>query len=99
MGDFEQRHPDLLQTANYLEMYVMGSAGEGRRQLQVINQFDESFSGHGLKHRTYESIVQERVRKLGPGEFKVFLDDSGGVKHVLADGTILHIVDELLPVE
>jgi hypothetical protein len=74
-GDYEQTLPDLYEIANYPELYVMGSYGEGRRQLQILNQYD-SCCFAGIKYRTYEGAVKQAVKRLGKGEFDVFLDDT-----------------------
>ena len=37
-GDYEQRSAELYKIANYLELYVMGSYGKGRKQLQILNK-------------------------------------------------------------
>lgn len=74
-GDYEQTLPDLLGIANYLELYVLGSYGQGRRQLQIINQYDPVCFG-GVKYRTYEGYVSSLVDELGAGRFAVFLDDT-----------------------
>src|SRR5262249_37231386 len=39
-GDMEQYHPAFYAIADYLDLYVLGSAGRGRGHLQVLNQFD-----------------------------------------------------------
>ena len=74
-GDFEQTEPSLYRIANYLELYVIGSSGEGRRQVQVLNRFD-SCCFNGPRFQTYEEIVARRVQSIGPGSFRVFLDES-----------------------
>ncbi len=40
IGDYEQGVPDLYRAANYLELYIMGSYGKGRKQLQILNEFE-----------------------------------------------------------
>lgn len=72
-GDFEQNHPDLYQIANYLELYIIGSFGKGRKQLQIINQFDPS-AFFGLRYKTYEKKVRSIVESLGNGEFEIYVD-------------------------
>ena len=37
-GDYEQIEPAIYQTANYLELYILGSFGPDRAQLQVVNR-------------------------------------------------------------
>jgi pimeloyl-ACP methyl ester carboxylesterase len=94
MGDFEQIWPDLIRTANYPEMYVMGAAGEGRRQLQVINQFDISVPFRGVKHRAYEEAVVNVVKRMGAGSFEVFLDTSPGA-HAFHEEGLARILGEI----
>ncbi|HUT29650.1 MAG TPA: hypothetical protein VMX13_07655 [Sedimentisphaerales bacterium] len=74
-GDYEQTLPDLYHTANYLELYVMGSYGTGRHQIQILNKYD-SCCFAGIKYRTYEKVVRDIVAGLGEGNFEVSLDDT-----------------------
>lgn len=74
-GDYEQTAPEVYKTVNYLELYLLGAQGPGRKQLQVINQFDACCFA-GTKWDTYKDVVSARVRELGPGEFDLFLDAS-----------------------
>lgn len=72
-GDWEQTVPEIYTTANYLELYILGAAGLGRKQVQVINQYDICCFA-GTKSETYKDIVRELVSRLEPGEFDLFLD-------------------------
>jgi len=75
LGDYEQQVPDLYRLANFPELYIMGSFGTGRRQLQILNEFDSCcFSGTGFE--SYKEIVQKRVGQLGAGSYDIFLDSS-----------------------
>lgn len=74
-GAPHETYPPLLRAANYLDLYIMGSHGPGRSQLQVLNQYDACCYS-GLDWQTYEGPVQRAVREAGPGSFKVFLDSS-----------------------
>jgi hypothetical protein len=74
-GDWEQVTPDLYRNTTYLEMYILGGFGEGRRQLQIVNQFDSCCFG-GIKWQTYRDAVRGRVGALGAGEWDVFMDSS-----------------------
>lgn len=92
-GDFEQMEPDLYRIANYLELYVLGAHGAGRRQLQIINKYDPCcFSG--TKWETYRDFVRARVRKLGPGDYDLFLDDSQ-LEHIISEVAMKRILAEL----
>ena len=74
-GDREQYHPGLYGIADYLDLYILGSYGRGRGQLQVVNQFDDCCFG-GLRYLTYRDIVQNVVAGLQRGSYNVFLDSS-----------------------
>lgn len=74
-GDYEQTLPQLYVIANYLELYIIGSHGNNRKQLQILNKYD-SCCFAGIKYQMYENVVKEAVAKLGKGEFEIFLDDT-----------------------
>lgn len=92
-GDYEQNSPDLYQRANYLELYILGSHGVNRKQLQILNKYD-SCCFAGMKWQTYKDIVMERVRVLGEGEFDLYLDDSHQ-EHKISDVALSLIIGEL----
>jgi hypothetical protein len=81
----------MLAAANYLDMYVMASAGDARRQVQVLNQFDGCCYS-GLDWQTYAGAVRDAARPLGAG-WEIYVDTSHAdhrfsmqaVDHVLAD--------------
>jgi pimeloyl-ACP methyl ester carboxylesterase len=66
-GDWEQRResqPGLYAIAGYLDLYLLGGAGTGRRQVQIINRFDPvCFPGVG--HRSYAQPLGDRAARLG----------------------------------
>lgn len=94
LGDFEQHYLPLLKTANYLELYILGSIGKDRRQIQIINQFD-SVAAHGVKYQLYESIVQQRIEEIGiGGSFKVQLD-SENPNHSISEDSLNYILRDL----
>ena len=74
-GDWEQTVPEFYQIANYLELYVLGASGLGRKQLQVLNVHDECCF-NGFKSQTYRSVVRSAVLEVGEGEYDLFLDVS-----------------------
>jgi hypothetical protein len=74
-GDWEQYYPDLYKIVNYLDLYVLGSSGQGRRQRQVLNKYD-ACCFWGVGYRTYEKHVTKAVAGLGAGAFDVYLDES-----------------------
>lgn len=74
-GDYEYFVKDLYEISNFLELYILGSYGEGRNQVQILNEFDDCcYAGQG--YLTYEGIVSSKVSSLGSGKFEVFPDTS-----------------------
>ena len=96
-GDWEQYYPALYKIAGYLDLYVLGSSGEGRRQRQVLNRYD-SCCFAGVRHRTYETHVRAAVAKVGPGAFDVYLDESHRA-HLISKDALKAAVAPLLEPE
>lgn len=92
LGDYEQLHPGLLARANFLEMYVMGAAGNGRRQVQILNQFD-GCCYRGVGARDYAPVVAETVSELGEGSYDLLI--TGGDTHEVNAEALARIREEL----
>ncbi len=92
-GDFEQHTPELYRAANTLELYVLGAHGPGRRQTQILNQFDNCCF-YGLRHAAYEPHVRARLAQLGGGSFSVLLDTTHR-RHLLSDFALGEIARDL----
>ena len=89
-GDYEKSVPGFFQIANWLELYVMGSFGEGRRQLQIWNVHDPDGRGATRSHAYREKVI-DVVQELGSGSFDIYLDPTN-FKHTisrLVDATML----------
>ena len=84
-GDYEQTIPELQAIANYLDLYILSSAGEHRKQLQILNKNDPCcLSGEAF--RAYESAVNEQVKNLGTGgAFAVYLDTKNKFHSISSD--------------
>lgn len=91
--DYEQTVPELYRTVNYLDLYLLGASGKNRKELQILNQFDPCCFA-GTKSETYKSILRDRVHKIGPGEFDLFLDASHQGHHI-SDIAMNRILDEI----
>lgn len=92
-GDYEQTVPELYRTVNYLELYVLGGHGPGRRQRQILNAGDPCcFGGEGW--RTYAEVVASRVRGIGEGQFTVSIDASHD-EHDISPTALAWILDDL----
>lgn len=70
-----QLRRELLDAAGYLDIYVLGATGAGRRQVQIFNRYDTCCFA-GPRALLYERAVQEAVAAVGSGEFDVVLDET-----------------------
>lgn len=91
-GDYEQTIPELHRLTNYLELYVLGSYGPHRKQLQILNKYDPCCLA-GDASKTYESVVNDRVHALGSGEFAVYLNTSNKLHEFSAQTLNVIVVD------
>ena len=92
-GEYEDIVPELYNTANYLELYILGAYGLDRKQLQILNRYDPCcFTG--IESETYKHIVKKRVDQLGSGEYDLFLDDSHR-QHMISEVAMSRILNEL----
>tara|TARA_Y100000310_G_scaffold316071_1_gene367378 strand:+ start:8209 stop:9309 length:1101 start_codon:yes stop_codon:yes gene_type:complete len=90
-GDYEYFVKDLYEISNFLELYILGSYGEGRNQVQILNEFDDCcYAGTG--YLTYEGIVSSKVSLLGLGNFEVFSDTSHQTHNI--SSTALQVILE-----
>jgi hypothetical protein len=84
VGDVEQTLPEFYRIAGYPDLYVLGSFGAGRRQVQILNRRDDCCFG-APQHsgpvpyddalRTYERQVQDRLHALRAGAFRLEIDE------------------------
>lgn len=79
IGDSEQTDPRFYALVGYLDLYVLGAAGAGRRQVQVLNRHDDCCFGEnpvefnaaqvGASYddalRSYEREVRSKVQGMG----------------------------------
>lgn len=92
-GDYEQSIPEILDVANYLELYIMASHGKGRSQFQILNEFDDCcFRGTGAN--SYKEIVKNRVESIGEGSYDLFIDATH-TKHQISPKALELIFDHL----
>jgi hypothetical protein len=91
-GDYEQTIPELHSIANYLDLYILSSLGEHRKQLQILNKYDPCCLG-GEAFRSYEGAVNDRVHGLGSGSFAVYLDTKNRKHSISADAMNVILTD------
>ena len=86
LGDYEQINPNLYQIANNLELYVMGSYGDGKKLVQIFNKYDPCCFDAEL-YQSYEDEVKRTVSTLQKGKFEIYLDDSHK-EHKISQNTL-----------
>lgn len=67
--------PPLLEASNYLDMFVLAGAGEGRRYTQIFNRYDRCCYRNTFG-KLYEDQVDAAVRQAGSGDFDVLIDET-----------------------
>lgn len=104
-GDDEQFYPPLYEetdtngdgitdtaagVASWLEIFALGGLGNGRRQVQILNLYDECcFSGYAYK--SYAGFVADTVRRLGAGRWE-FHSDATHRKHVISQPILDNVI-------
>jgi pimeloyl-ACP methyl ester carboxylesterase len=97
--DREQFLDGFYRLAGYPDLYVMGAFGSHRKQIQVLNRYDDVAFGE-RQHNTakvgapfmiavheYEKRVRVLLRKIGSGAFNVYVDEAAR-SHMISDNTI-----------
>ncbi|HTQ37634.1 MAG TPA: hypothetical protein VMJ32_01325 [Pirellulales bacterium] len=92
-GDWEQTYSSLYRTANYLELFLLGSYGPGRLQCQVANRYDsDCFAGDGW--RLYADAVRDRAADLGAGQWEIFVDETH-YEHIISEAAMNKFLETL----
>lgn len=74
-GDMEQTLPALYEErAGWLDLYILGGEGPGRKQIQLLNQFD-SCCFYGVGSATYKDAVRRAAAAVG-GQWECVLDST-----------------------
>jgi hypothetical protein len=109
VGDIEQTLDGFYQIAGYPDLYVLGSYGEGRSQVQVLNRHDWACFGEdqhdpalagGLGYdeavKDYESRVRQTLSKIDVTDaFRVEIDEAATGHMVTWDAIYDTILTEL----
>ena len=93
IGDYEQLDPNLYETANFLELYIMSSYGQNREFVQVFNKYDPCCFSGTLFH-VYENNVKDILHKLNSGTFDIILDDTHK-EHKISESTHQLILEKI----
>ena len=88
IGDREQFEPSFYRLAGYPDLYILGAQGKGRMQVQILLRRDDCCFGQaqhdekatGLPYadamRAYEARVVPAFEKIGPGSFRLEIDET-----------------------
>ena len=94
-GDQEQILPALYKDkASWMDLYILAAYGKGRRQIQLLNQFD-TCCFYGIGFRTYETVVGDAVKKLRAGQWECVMDSSHK-SHKISEWAIENVIDPAL---
>jgi len=93
LGDYEQIDSKLYRIADYPDLYILGSYGYGRKQLQILNKYD-GCCFYGVKHTLYEDKIKEILKKFSNGSFDVYVDESHK-EHRISDKALRVILKDI----
>ena len=105
VGDREQFEPSFYRLAGYPDLYILGSHGHRRKQVQILVRRDDCCFGAaqhdakaaGLPYadamREYETRVRNALEKIGDGSFRLEIDEKAP-SHMVSHWTI---EDVLIP--
>lgn len=103
VGDREQWLDDFYRIAGYPDLYVMGSYGFGRKQVQILNRRDDCCFGEaqhdaaaaGMSYvtamRNYEARVRLVMFTLGSGTFRLEIDEAAPA-HMISHNAIVNVI-------
>jgi hypothetical protein len=103
VGDREQFEPSFYSLAGYPDLYILGAQGPGRKQVQILNrrddccfgqaQHDEKATGQPYADamRAYERQVQATLNGIGPGSFRLEIDETAP-SHMISHWTIDEVI-------
>ena len=103
IGDREQFVPSFYQLAGYPDLYVLGAQGRDRKQVQILVRRDDCCFGqsqHDEKQtgvpytdalRAYEARVCQTLKEIGPGTFRVEIDETAP-SHMISHWAIEQVI-------
>lgn len=103
IGDEEQHDSGTYAIAGYPDLYVMGSIGTGRRQVQILNRQDNCCFGETQHEvllasatydqalRDYELRVRAAVKALGSGSFRLEIDEAA-TSHMISWNVAVNVI-------
>lgn len=105
VGDTEQFLPSFYKIAGYPDLYVLGSYGPGRKQVQILNRRDDCCFGENQHQgklsydaalREYEARVRATLHDLGnKGSFCLEIDEAAPAHTISWNAIVNTILAEL----
>jgi hypothetical protein len=106
IGDIEQYLPELYRDiAGYPDLYILGSYGKGRKQVQVLNRYDDCCFGQNQHDPdrdyftdlyAFENSVKDRLKDLGAEDnYYLVIDETAPSHQISADALNNVILKEL----
>ncbi len=103
VGDREQFEPSFYRIASYPDLYILGSQGRGRKQVQILNrrdgccfgeaQHDANSSGMAYADamRNYENRVRAALKAIERGSFRLEIDEAA-LSHTISHHAIEDVI-------
>ena len=107
VGDTEQFLSSFYNIAGYPDLYVLGSYGAGRKQVQILNRRDRCCFGqtqhdpvatgmpYDVAMRSYELNVRDALAKLDNGYFRLEIDEASNSHQISHNAVVNTILAEL----
>lgn len=92
-GDYEQHLPGLWPKLGYLELYILGATGDGRRQIMIYNEHDPCCYG-GMNYERWAPTIKNKLSAIKNGTFDVFLDEKNK-EHSISPDSLKRILQDL----
>ena len=92
-GPTLSRYKPLLDAAGELDLFVLASMGKSRGQLQIYNRFDRCCWRNRIG-TLYESAVNDAVGRIGPGGFRVLIDETHA-RHKISKYALNVIIEDM----
>jgi len=103
IGDREQFEASFYRIAGYPDMYILGSHGRGRKQVQILVRRDDCCFGQAQHNeaatarpyadamREYEGRVSGSLHQIGRGSFRLEIDEAAP-SHMISHHTIETVI-------
>lgn len=103
VGDREQFEPEFYRLASYLDLYILGSQGRRRQQVQILARRDDCCFGEAQHDpgksrnsysgalRAYECEIWSALARIQPASFRVEIDEAAP-SHMISNYAIEQII-------